>query len=216
MRKHGKPKENVIRNREKGRPATGADPVVALRLPNETRQAVFAWAKDQPGEPNLSEAIRRLIDIGLQGSVGTTPGKTPQVPSDKPDSEGKAAGAGPTTSLPAAPEQPPKGTIELQTIKGEQTTREVRWTPRVVTPQHVPDAQVPPVISAPATEVPAKAQPNAKPVDDDEPYDMPEDIKAFNDFWIRTEQSRDRSLAYEEIIVLYNRYRSAFENVGEE
>ncbi len=171
MRKHNKPKENVIGRREKGGPATAADLLVALRMPIETRQAVLAWAKDQPGQPNLSEAIRRLIDIGL-GSVGTIPGKTPQAASDKPDSEGKAAGAGPTALTPMAPEQVP----ERLAVKGEQTTREVRWTPRVVetTPSSAP---------APPTTTP-EAQPVTDPVEDNSPYQMPEDLKAFNEYWV--------------------------------
>jgi len=93
MRKHSKPKENVTRKRDKGGPAIAADLLVALRLPIETRQAVLVWAREQPGQPHLPEAIRRLIDIGL-GSVGTTLRNTPQEASGEPDSEGKAVGAG--------------------------------------------------------------------------------------------------------------------------
>ncbi len=202
MRKHSKPKENVIGRREKGGPATAADLLVALRLPIETRQAVLAWAKDQPGQPNLSEAIRRLIDIGL-GSVGTIPGKTPQAASDKPDSEGKAAGAGPTALTPMAPEQVP----ERLAVKGEQTTREVRWTPRVVetTPSSAP---------APPTTTP-EAQPVTDPVEDNRPYQMPEDLKAFNEYWVQAEHGLRRQLSYEEVIVLFNQDRQASKTLSD-
>src|SRR5262244_2938539 len=120
MRKHSKPKENGARKREKGGPAIAADQLVALRLPIETRQAVLAWAKDQPGQPNLSEAIRRLIDTGL-GSVGATSGKMPQAAGEF-DGGGNAVGADATVLTPTQPGRPPKDTAERAIIKGEETT----------------------------------------------------------------------------------------------
>jgi hypothetical protein len=198
MRKHSKPKENVIRKREKGGPAIAADLLVALRLPIETRQAILVWARDQPGQPNLSEAIRRLIDMGL-GSVGTTPRETPQGASGEADSEGKAVGACFAALTPAAPERPPKGTTERLTVKGEQTTREVRWTPRIVevTPSSAPGSP---------TTMP-EAQPATKLVEDSHTYQMPEDLKAFNEYWKRVEHTLRRQLTYEEVIVLFNQDR---------
>jgi len=35
-------------------------------MPKETRAAVTRWAESQKDKPNLSEALRRLIDIGLE------------------------------------------------------------------------------------------------------------------------------------------------------
>jgi len=48
-----------------GRPATGRDPVLTVRLPPSTRLAIENWAKRQEGKPTRSEAIRRLIEIAL-------------------------------------------------------------------------------------------------------------------------------------------------------
>jgi hypothetical protein len=48
-----------------GRPATGRDPVLALRLPPALRSAVESWAKQQIDEPSRSEAIRRLLEFAL-------------------------------------------------------------------------------------------------------------------------------------------------------
>jgi hypothetical protein len=48
-----------------GRPASGQDPVTAIRLSKEMRARVNAWAAQQPDEPGRSEAIRRLVDLGL-------------------------------------------------------------------------------------------------------------------------------------------------------
>ena len=48
-----------------GRPATGRDPVLTVRLPPSLRFAIEAWAKRQKDTPSRSEAIRRLIEIAL-------------------------------------------------------------------------------------------------------------------------------------------------------
>ena len=48
-----------------GRPATGRDPVTAIRLSEEFRAAVDKWAAKQDDNPPRSEAIRRLVELGL-------------------------------------------------------------------------------------------------------------------------------------------------------
>ena len=58
-------KKNVVRKRP-GRPATGQDPVTAIRLSTELRASVDAWAAAQDDEPGRSEAIRLLVEIGLK------------------------------------------------------------------------------------------------------------------------------------------------------
>jgi hypothetical protein len=58
-------KKHVVRKRP-GRPATGQDPVTAIRLSKELRANVDAWAATQDDEPGRSEAIRRLVEIGLK------------------------------------------------------------------------------------------------------------------------------------------------------
>lgn len=49
-----------------GRPATGKDPVTAIRLSSELRATVEAWAEMQEKKTSRSEAIRRLVEIGLR------------------------------------------------------------------------------------------------------------------------------------------------------
>jgi Arc/MetJ-type ribon-helix-helix transcriptional regulator len=61
----GKPNK-VIPKKRRGRPATGKDPITALRLPPDLTEAIEAWAAKQDNEPNRSEAIRRLIELGLK------------------------------------------------------------------------------------------------------------------------------------------------------
>jgi hypothetical protein len=57
--------KNVVRKRA-GRPATGQYPVTAIRLSTDMRSAVDAWAAKQDDEPTRSEAIRRLVELGLK------------------------------------------------------------------------------------------------------------------------------------------------------
>src|SRR4051794_25456913 len=57
-----------VRNKtekKRGRPATGRDPVTAIRLPEDMRVRVEAWATKQRDTPSRSEAIRRLVEHGL-------------------------------------------------------------------------------------------------------------------------------------------------------
>jgi hypothetical protein len=52
--------------RKRGRPATGRDPVTAIRLSTGMRKKVDAWAAGQTDKPSRSEAIRRLVGLGLE------------------------------------------------------------------------------------------------------------------------------------------------------
>jgi hypothetical protein len=64
---HFMPKSNkVVPKKRRGRPATGRDPVTAIRLSDELRANVDAWAATQDDEPGRSEAIRRLVELGLR------------------------------------------------------------------------------------------------------------------------------------------------------
>ena len=48
-----------------GRPATGQDPSRTFRLSDEFIANLDAWAVQQPDKPTRSEAIRRLVELGL-------------------------------------------------------------------------------------------------------------------------------------------------------
>jgi hypothetical protein len=59
-------KESItVIQKKRGRPATGQDPVLTVRLPRSTRLAIENWAREQKDRPSRSEAIRRLIEIAL-------------------------------------------------------------------------------------------------------------------------------------------------------
>src|SRR5208282_3783514 len=72
MRKESR--EKVI-PKKRGRPATGRDPVLALRLPARLRADIASWAKQQNDKPSRSEAIRRLIEVGLKAEKANSDAK---------------------------------------------------------------------------------------------------------------------------------------------
>jgi hypothetical protein len=50
-----------------GRPATGKTPRIGVRVPDDIRDALEAYAIDHSsGEPNISEAIRDLLADALR------------------------------------------------------------------------------------------------------------------------------------------------------
>jgi Arc/MetJ-type ribon-helix-helix transcriptional regulator len=50
--------------KKRGRPATGQDPVSAIRLPPKLTTSIDKWAA-RIGAASRSEAIRRLVELGL-------------------------------------------------------------------------------------------------------------------------------------------------------
>ncbi len=48
-----------------GRPATGSAAVTAIRLASDMRARIDDWAAKQEDAPGRSEAIRRLVELGL-------------------------------------------------------------------------------------------------------------------------------------------------------
>jgi hypothetical protein len=49
-----------------GRPRTGITPLIGFRADPSIRDAIGRWAEKQPDKPSLSEAIRRLVELGLK------------------------------------------------------------------------------------------------------------------------------------------------------
>ena len=54
------------KRRGPGRPATGAAPSRTFRLTDEFIASLDAWAANQVDKPSRSEAIRRLVELGLK------------------------------------------------------------------------------------------------------------------------------------------------------
>jgi len=55
--------KGIPKKRARGRPATGKDPVVPVRMPKGLIDEVEAWARHQ--KTSRSDAIRRLVEVGL-------------------------------------------------------------------------------------------------------------------------------------------------------
>ena len=54
-----------VEPKRRGRPATGKDPLMGFRASPTMRASVVRWAESQSDNPSLSEAIRRLVELGL-------------------------------------------------------------------------------------------------------------------------------------------------------
>jgi hypothetical protein len=56
---------NKATPKRRGRPATGKAPTRTIRLSDEFMAKVDDWTAQQPDKPGRSEAIRRLVELGL-------------------------------------------------------------------------------------------------------------------------------------------------------
>lgn len=61
----------MVHQKSRGRPATGRDPALTIRLPEAVLAEVERWATSQTDQPPRSQAIRRLVEIGLSKSQPT-------------------------------------------------------------------------------------------------------------------------------------------------
>jgi hypothetical protein len=64
-----------VKPKKRGRPATGKDPLMGFRASPEMRASVVRWAENEPDQPTLSEAIRRLVEMGLKSISATKPAR---------------------------------------------------------------------------------------------------------------------------------------------
>jgi hypothetical protein len=63
--------------KKRGRKPTGKDPARAFRLSDEFMADIEAWAADQADAPGRSEAIRRLVELGLKVKTPARPVSNP-------------------------------------------------------------------------------------------------------------------------------------------
>jgi hypothetical protein len=54
-----------VHQKKRGRPATGRDPAVTIRIPKTVLDAVEKWAAHQDDTPARSPAIVQLVELGL-------------------------------------------------------------------------------------------------------------------------------------------------------
>jgi hypothetical protein len=190
------------------RPKVGKGIQIGVRCPLMVLDEIDRWAAAQPDKPKRAEAILRLVQEALADTTDKQLQTLPSSPTNVPNVEG----ASPAAPTPTAPEPPPQGeTTQDLRVEVEQITREVGWTPRVIEAGPLPAPKVrpsPAVTSTPTLVVATRiARPATKPIEDNRPYEMPEDIEAFNEFWKQAEQRLRRRLNYDEAVVSYNQCR---------
>jgi hypothetical protein len=54
-----------VKQKVMGRPRSGITPLMGFRADPVIRASIVKWAEKQPDMPTLSEAIRRLVELGL-------------------------------------------------------------------------------------------------------------------------------------------------------
>jgi hypothetical protein len=59
-----------VKQKVMGRPRTGTTPLMGFRADPVIRASIVRWAEKQPDMPSLSEAIRRLVELGLKVKTG--------------------------------------------------------------------------------------------------------------------------------------------------
>jgi hypothetical protein len=59
-------KSSAVKQKVLGRPKTGVRPLMGFRADPGIRASIVRWAEDQPVSPTISEAIRRLVELGLK------------------------------------------------------------------------------------------------------------------------------------------------------
>ena len=81
-----------VHQKRRGRPATGRDPAVTVRMPPEYQTGLDKWIKEQPKpQPSRSDAIRRAIGDWLTG-LGLMSGDKPKRGRAKQRGRDKSAG----------------------------------------------------------------------------------------------------------------------------
>jgi hypothetical protein len=114
-------KSIAAKQKRRGRPATGKTPMIGLRASPELRRAIESWAKRQGDVPVLSEAIRRLVELGL---AGLTPTKqtSPKEAAKASDMAGRQIDK---LANPATPEEERRAR-KRRLIKGPREFRDIR------------------------------------------------------------------------------------------
>jgi hypothetical protein len=108
--------------KKRGRPATGRDPVVPVRLPVELIKTIDKWGRSQADlATSRSEIIRRLVELGLAVSTPTKPTSSREA-AKASDMAGRQIDK---LANPAMPEEERRAR-KRRLIKGPREFRDVR------------------------------------------------------------------------------------------
>jgi hypothetical protein len=94
--------------------------MVGFRADEKTRAGIIKWAESQPDTPTLSEAIRRLVELGLGA-----PAKPKQAPAERA-ARAKELASKTIDKVAGAPDNDEKATRKARLIKGPEEFRELR------------------------------------------------------------------------------------------
>jgi hypothetical protein len=114
-------KTRAVKQETRGRPRTGITPLMGFRADPVIRAAIVKWAEYQPDKPSLSEAIRRLVELGLY--VKTKPIRRTAASADR--AKELAAKAIDNLVDPAAPADE-KASRKRRLLKGPEEFHDVR------------------------------------------------------------------------------------------
>src|SRR5258705_5991243 len=103
-----------------GRPATGVTPMMGFRAEPVLRASIVKWAENQPDMPTLSEATRRLVELGLTVKSAARP--TAKAAARAAELAAKAIDKHADTSAPSAERESRKNRL----LKGPSVFWDVR------------------------------------------------------------------------------------------
>jgi hypothetical protein len=106
--------------KKRGRPATGRDPMMGFRAAPVLRASIVKWAENQPDIPTLSEATRRLVELGLTVKSAARP--TAKAAARAAELAAKAIDKHADTSAPSAERESRKNRL----LKGPSVFWDVR------------------------------------------------------------------------------------------
>jgi hypothetical protein len=70
-------KAMLAKRKASGRPATDSSPLMGFRADSVLQASIVKWAERQPDMPTLSEATRRLVQLGLTVKTPARSGSHP-------------------------------------------------------------------------------------------------------------------------------------------
>jgi Arc/MetJ-type ribon-helix-helix transcriptional regulator len=111
-----------VTQKKRGRPATGHDPVLTVRIPRTLKVEIDHWAKQQNGKPSRSEAIRCLLEAALANTRRTTSSSSRRTAAKASELASSALDELGDKSAPAEEQSKRKGRL----LKGPSEFREIR------------------------------------------------------------------------------------------